>query len=80
MTYSTDFRWRVVFLMHVYGVSVQYVSHIFGPKPRYSLFLTMGVSDSHHNVGVTCRGSAARGAVCERESYVLPGRAASLPK
>lgn len=60
MTYSTDFRWRAVFLMHVYGVSVQYVSYIFGPKPRtlmrwYSLFLTRGVVEERSTRITTSR-------------------------
>ena len=46
--YSNDFRWRAVFLIHVYGINVQYVSDILGPKVRsilrwYHLFLRDGV-------------------------------------
>jgi transposase len=48
MTYSDDFRWRIVSLIHVYDIRVDYISHIFGPKPRtinrwYSLFIRKGV-------------------------------------
>ncbi|KAG6942303.1 hypothetical protein JG688_00018199 [Phytophthora aleatoria] len=47
---TCDFRWRAVFLTHVYGISVGNVSYIFGPKVRtllrwYSLFLSSGVVD-----------------------------------
>jgi hypothetical protein len=48
MTYSADFRWRAVSLMHIYGIPVDYISDLFGPKPRtlhrwYALFLAKGV-------------------------------------
>lgn len=50
MTYTSDYRWRAVFLMHVYGIHVEYVSYVLGPKVRtllrwYSLFLSKGVVD-----------------------------------
>ena len=52
MTYSSDFRWRAVSLIHIYGVSQSYVSEIFGPKLRtirrlYKSFLTKGTVDDH---------------------------------
>eukprot|EP00644_Phytophthora_capsici_P009362 jgi/Phyca11/107405/e_gw1.13.449.1 len=48
MTYGADYRWRAISLMHVYGLDVDFISDIFGPKPRtifrwYSLFLEKGV-------------------------------------
>ncbi|KAF4029729.1 hypothetical protein GN244_ATG18529 [Phytophthora infestans] len=63
MTYSSDFRWRAIFLMHVYGISVAYVSYIFGPKVRtlqrwYSLFLTAGVVQERKEKVKTSRWSA----------------------
>lgn len=52
MTYSHDFRWRAVALVHVYGIEVQHVSELLGPRPRtvrrwYALFLRDGVVSVH---------------------------------
>ncbi|KAE8967154.1 hypothetical protein PR001_g28187 [Phytophthora rubi] len=60
MTYASDYRWRAVFLMHVYGISVQDVSYIFGPKVRtilrwYSLFLSKGVVEERKENKTTSR-------------------------
>ena len=48
MVYSLDFCWRIVMLVHVYGLELAFVSDLFGPKPRtisrwYALFRTKGV-------------------------------------
>lgn len=48
MTYSADFRWRAVSLLHVYGLEIEYISDVLGPRPRtikrwYQLFLDKGV-------------------------------------
>jgi hypothetical protein len=48
MTYSDEFRWRAVALIHVYGVPIPHVSALFGPKERtirrwYALFFRKGV-------------------------------------
>ena len=48
MTYSADFRWRVVSLIHIYGIPIPYISDLFGPRSRtihrwYALFLAKGV-------------------------------------
>ncbi|OWZ01602.1 hypothetical protein PHMEG_00026976, partial [Phytophthora megakarya] len=45
--------WRVVFLIHVYDISVQDVSYIFGHKVRtilrwHSLFLSKGMVEKKH--------------------------------
>ncbi|KAG6949691.1 hypothetical protein JG688_00014519, partial [Phytophthora aleatoria] len=54
--YCHDFRWRAVFLINAHGISVQYVSDIFGPSVRtlqrwYALFLSNGVvEDSDQTV------------------------------
>ena len=47
MVYSLDIRWRIVSLMHVYNLEVDFLSELFGPKPRtilrwYSLFVKQG--------------------------------------
>ena len=47
MTYSKDFRWRVVALVYIYGVPTNVISELLGPKPRsiqrwYSLFSRKG--------------------------------------
>ena len=34
MTYSADFRWRIVSLMHVCDVDVSFLVDVFGPKRR----------------------------------------------
>lgn len=60
MTYSDDFRWRAVALMHVYDVSSLYVSEIFGPKQRalrrwYALFLERGIVNEQEPRQLTAR-------------------------
>ena len=45
--YSKDLRWRVVSLIHIYAVEVDFLSDIFGPTPRsirrwYQTFLRTG--------------------------------------
>ena len=50
MTYSLDFRWQVMSLIHVYNIDVPFLSEFFGPKPRticqwYALFDKYGVVD-----------------------------------
>jgi DDE superfamily endonuclease len=47
MAYSDDFRWRIVSLILVYDIGVDYLSDIFGPSVRtikrwYALFLRLG--------------------------------------
>ena len=54
MVYSSDFRWRIVSLIHVYNLDVNFISDLFGPKPRtiwrwYQLFRTKGVVEIHHS-------------------------------
>ena len=54
MVYSVDFWWRIVSLIHVYSLDVNFISDLFGPKPRtirrwYSLFLSHGVVEIQHN-------------------------------
>jgi transposase len=51
MVYSDEFRWRAVALHYIYGVSMQYISDVLGPKPRsisrwYSQFKTSGTVGS----------------------------------
>lgn len=60
MTYSLDFRWRIVSLIHVYDIDVKYLSDIFGPKPRtifrwYRLFLRKGVVEEKHHRAFSSR-------------------------
>ncbi|OWZ06947.1 Transposase [Phytophthora megakarya] len=48
MTYSEDFRWRAVALLHMYSIPIVHVSELLGPKLRsfgrwYALFLSDGV-------------------------------------
>ena len=48
MAYSDDFKWRIVSLIHIYGVDASFLSFIFGPKVRtirrwYQLFRDTGV-------------------------------------
>lgn len=48
MTFSDDFRWRAVALLHLYKVPIVHVSEVFGPKQRtirrwYSMFIKDGV-------------------------------------
>ena len=48
MAFSIDFKWRIVSLMHVYGVDATFLSFVFGPKVRtirrwYQLFRDTGV-------------------------------------
>jgi transposase-like protein len=48
MTYSDEFRWRAVAVMHIYNIASLYVSELFGPKQRtlrrwYELFLKKGI-------------------------------------
>lgn len=48
MTYSEDLCWRIVTLLHIYGLDEHFVSDIFGPNVRsirrwYSLFRTKGI-------------------------------------
>ena len=50
MTFSEDFRWRAVALHEIYGISVQMISDLLGPKRRtitrwISLFRKMGNVD-----------------------------------
>ena len=45
--YPDDLRWRIVSLIHIYDVEVQFLSEIFGPNPRsiqrwYNFFLRTG--------------------------------------
>lgn len=52
MTYSADFRWRTVSLLHVYGLDVEFISDILGPRPRsilrwYQLFLANGTVEDN---------------------------------
>ena len=54
MTYSLDFRWRIVGLIHVYNLDVRFLGDVFGPKPRtihrwYRLFLRKGVVEEKHH-------------------------------
>ncbi|DBA01082.1 TPA: hypothetical protein N0F65_001710 [Lagenidium giganteum] len=47
MTYSIDFCWRAIALIHVYSIPVSVVSSLLGPKPRtlsrwYALYLRYG--------------------------------------
>ena len=60
MVYSLDFRWRIVTLIHVYGLEISFVSDLFGPKPRtitrwYSLFRAKGVVQEDSPPTVTSR-------------------------
>ena len=60
MVFSVDFRWQIVSLIHVYNLDVEFISDLFGPKPRtirrwYSLFLTHGVVEVHHTPKTTAR-------------------------
>ena len=53
MVYSVDFRWRIVSLIHVYNLDMEFISDLFGPMPRtiwrwYNLFKTHGVVEVHH--------------------------------
>ena len=50
MTYSADIRWRIVSLIHVYDIDINFISEFFGPKRRtilrwYGLFKAHGVVD-----------------------------------
>ena len=50
MTYSDDFRWRAIALVHIYGISISIVSELLGPKQRsirrwYASFRTNGTTD-----------------------------------
>jgi len=45
--YSDDMRWRIIVMIHVYGIDVKFLSEIFGPSPRsiqrwYKKFLKTG--------------------------------------
>jgi hypothetical protein len=47
MTYGNDFRWRAVALHHIYGLPIEVISEVLGPRPRtvrrwYQLFLNSG--------------------------------------
>ncbi|KAG7363506.1 transposase [Nitzschia inconspicua] len=55
MTYSLDFRWRIVSLLHVYDLDVDFLSDVFGPKRRtihrwYQLFREKGVVEEQDKV------------------------------
>ena len=48
MVYSVDFRWRIVSLIHIYNLDVEFIAELFGPRPRtirrwYGLFKDRGV-------------------------------------
>ena len=34
MTHSADLRWRIVTLMHIYDIKVEFISELFGPNRR----------------------------------------------
>lgn len=64
MTYGADYRWRAISLMHVYGLDVDFICGIFGPKPRtifrwYSLLLEKGVVQEDNPPSKTARWSQA---------------------
>ena len=47
MTYSDDLRWRIVSLIHIYNIDLDYTSTLFGPDKTiiqrwYCLFLNPG--------------------------------------
>ena len=60
MVYSIDFRWRIVSLIHIYSLDVNFISDLFGPKPRtiwrwYQLFKSKGVVEVHHTAQRSAR-------------------------
>ena len=60
MVYSIDFRWRIVSLIHIYNLDLNFLSDLFGPKPRsirrwYLLFNTRGVVESTHATARSAR-------------------------
>lgn len=71
--YSDDFRWRIVFLVHVYGMNTQYISDIFGPKVRsiqrwYGLFLKQGTVDEKRTKSQSSRWPSD--VICAVQKYV----------
>ena len=47
MVYSEDLRWRIVSLIHIYDIEIDFLSDLFGPNPRsirqwYNKFLKAG--------------------------------------
>jgi len=52
MTFSLDYRWRIVSLLHVYDLDINFLSELFGPKRRtilrwYKLFKERGVVEEN---------------------------------
>ncbi|KAG7365536.1 transposase [Nitzschia inconspicua] len=55
MTYSLDFRWRIVSLIHVYDIDCDFLSDVFGPKRRtihrwYEIFRERGLVEENNQV------------------------------
>ena len=71
--YSDDLRWRVVSLIHNYGIEADFLSGIFGPNPRsihrwYRKFLKTGTV--RDNLPVLRQSRWPREVIAEVEKYV----------
>jgi len=55
MTYSLDYRWRIISLLHVYDLDIDFLSDVFGPKRQsilrwYQLFREKGLVEENNQV------------------------------
>ena len=60
MVYSNDFRWRIVSLIHVYGLCVCFLSDLFGPEEKtirrwYRMFKETGTVEPNSRPNRTAR-------------------------
>ena len=71
--YSEDLRWRIVSLVHIYGIEIDFLSELFGPNPRsiqrwYRKFLKTGTV--LENIPVLRKSRWPPEVIAEVEKYV----------